>query len=978
MVTLPGGLHVQREIANRNNLLEPSHPIMSGIFDPIDVQEVSLASFTSIPERALVITTNEAAHPTLVEYAYGAGLVLVSGHPLEYFYDRGNVVGEILANMIPYAYAPAPQWIEVSAAADTVPAGGSTPVSVTLNAARLEPGTYIASVVVASNDPDEPTVSVPVSLHVRGIPDIAVTPSGLDFGEVFVGGQHQLLLDVSNAGTDVLHVLSIASNDPAVSIDVSSFTLETGESRQVAVTYSPTAAGILAATLTIVSDDPDSGTIGIALTASGLVPPDVAVGAPDLDVTLLHGASAVRTLSVRNTGGSDLRWALHFGSVAATTPRAVNAARVLIVEDYAPWLSTANERILEANGLTYNVVDTVWLPYENLASYALVIIASDQPTDTYLRLAARMDQFATYVAAGGVLEFHAAGWGWNGGNPTAVVLPGGMTIAARFADTNHVAEPDHPVMAGIPEQFSAFEASHVYFENLPPGTTVIGTDDIFNPNVVEYGYGSGRIIASGQTLELSYDDGAVTGTILANMIPWAARLSGAWLSFPTTSGVVPAGDRVEITANFDGSSLPPGDYEESLVLSSNDPDEPLVPITARLHLLRLRADAGADQRLECSGGGGANAALDGRASAHMDGPAAITRYLWSELGRALGEGASLVAPVPLGSHEVALRIEDATGETSDDIMLVDVVDTLAPSGGITSPSSGACLGPMAVPVVVTDSFTDLCGAGIARVYDPPQGGSVSAHGDHLVTLTASDTSGNPGAPASVSFTIDTVPPAVTIVADPATFEPSRILPFSSLFASGDNDGASGGVVHEVVTVDGCVVYDGFTYGDRDGLLGDESASTREVPICDMARACGRRHWTNPVIGVTATDCGGNSETATLIAAGEYLASHCAPATTLTVSSHAGNARLSWTPVQGASGYQVVRGGLNVLRMSGGAVPPRHAVLPGAGRTGGSPRRSGEPSRRQRLLVSRPRRDRRPSRELGRVLASPIRIARQRY
>ena len=47
-------------------------------------------------------------------------------------------------------------------------------MSVTFDATGLCGGDYDASIVIASNDPDEPEVIVPAHLHVVGVPDIRV------------------------------------------------------------------------------------------------------------------------------------------------------------------------------------------------------------------------------------------------------------------------------------------------------------------------------------------------------------------------------------------------------------------------------------------------------------------------------------------------------------------------------------------------------------------------------------------------------------------------------------------------------------------------------------------------------------------------------------------------------------------------------------------------------------------------------------
>ena len=84
----------------------------------------------------------------------------------------------------------------------------------------------------------------------------------------------------------------------------------------------------------------------------------------------------------------------------------------------------------------------------------------------------------------------------------------------------------------------------------------------------------------------------------------------------------------------------------------------------------------------------------------------------------------------------------------------------------------------------------------------------------------------------------------------------------------------GEVVHEWILVDDCVVYDGLTYGDGDGLLLDESAEIHEDELCRLRRLCDEEVWEDPVIEVWATDCGGNMNSASYVKTGTYLAFRC--------------------------------------------------------------------------------------------------------
>lgn len=273
------------------------------------------------------------------------------------------------------------------------------------------------------------------------------------------------------------------------------------------------------------------------------------------------------------------------------------------------------------------------------------------------------------------------------------------------------------------------------------------------------------------------------------------------------------------------------------------------------------AVAGSDQTVECTGDLSAIVQLDGSASFDPDAPTSpggrIASYLWSEAGATLASTASPRLPFHLGSHEVTLTVTDSAGATGVDDAVFTVQDTLPPTGKISFPPAHACFGPSALPVTLSDNFSDVCDPTISRRYEPAPGPSYSTHGDHHVLLTAGDEAGN-STDATVDFTIDTVPPTVAIL-EPAAGQrlvPAS-LPLSIVFLDADDDGAAGGVIHETISLQGCLVYDGATYGNRDGLLRDESIALTEAELCRIAAQCGFASLDQPELLVEATDCGGN-------------------------------------------------------------------------------------------------------------------------
>ncbi len=267
------------------------------------------------------------------------------------------------------------------------------------------------------------------------------------------------------------------------------------------------------------------------------------------------------------------------------------------------------------------------------------------------------------------------------------------------------------------------------------------------------------------------------------------------------------------------------------------------------------ADAGPDQRLECEDLR-ARATLDGRASYDLDSPPGtwqdITSWRWTEGDRELSREPAFSLFLGLGPHALTLTLQDASEDQGADTVRVDIVDTLPPAGAITAPGEGSCHGPAAMPLLVEDNFTDRCDPHFTRSYSP-SGPSFDQHGDHAVSLTATDVSGLETT-ATRAFTIDLVAPTVTLTSPPS----NATLPRPLVFTSRDDDGALGGPVHEQLLLDACVVYDGFRDGDGDGLLSDETIIIDQAFLCRAARLCGTTRWNDPQLRIQSTDCGNNT------------------------------------------------------------------------------------------------------------------------
>jgi len=180
------------------------------------------------------------------------------------------------------------------------------------------------------------------------------------------------------------------------------------------------------------------------------------------------------------------------------------------------------------------------------------------------------------------------------------------------------------------------------------------------------------------------------------------------------------------------------------------------------------ADAGPDQTVECTSPSGASVMLDGSGSSDPDGDP--LSYSWT--GPFGSEsGATPTVTIPLGTHAVSLTVDDGNGGTGTDTVDITVQDTTAPSVDAgpdvtleaTSPEGASF--DVASQVVASDTCSPVS-LSISPVPPPdyPLGSTV-------VTVTATDMSGNSASDTMTVTVVDTTPPELSITVTPTLLWP---------------------------------------------------------------------------------------------------------------------------------------------------------------------------------------------------------------
>ena len=223
-------------------------------------------------------------------------------------------------------------------------------------------------------------------------------------------------------------------------------------------------------------------------------------------------------------------------------------AIALLIQDFDPWQGQSAHHALNELGVPHDVINSSSLATWDLSKYRFIMYASAQDDNYYLNLRNNIDKISAFVSNGGLLIAHSCDWGWNGtgGWLGFSILPGGVTHSRLYLQSIHIVEPAHGVV--MSNEFTLTDAylsgwnwsTHGIFTDLLPGTTVVMVSPD-GPTYIDYDYGSGKVLATMQTVEWGYfNSGPNRPEFLRNEIRFALQ----W-----AVGKFKKGDIVRATAN---------------------------------------------------------------------------------------------------------------------------------------------------------------------------------------------------------------------------------------------------------------------------------------------------------------------------------------------------------------------------------------------------------------------------------------------
>ncbi len=525
-------------------------------------------------------------------------------------------------------------WLSVTPISGRVFAGTPFDLQVRFDATGLDGGSYNGEIVLASNDPNNSSVRVPVRLQVIGAPDINFSKSFFDFDSVLVTDTLALHLEISNPGTDVLQV-NLSTTSPFAATP-SAFTLPPRTTQSVEVSFLPTTVGVFADSLIVTSNDPDEARVSLGLKGVSLPPPEIEIAPTRLDENLSVGQTRQQTVTISNIGLSDLNFDLAFenAQVRLSGLRQENQREnaTAMRAEFGPELL----RLARAAtaGLAFPTKigdDNEGLAPELLAKFR----AQAQP---YMQMVARVNQTAAMPSLA-VAGFNSASlmsillslsnsvsdyvYTDVGDNFTLATLQSfdavivderdfrltlaeaqalrdyaatGKSVFIGMDDFDNLAADVQAVIYPLLGVSAAFDADFVFsaFNPAHPITQNLSTMESFNSVDNDYFTLDGgewlfadptnryfgvayqtrsRTALFGESLFAIVLNNPNNLLLLSNAIDWIAASVTGWVTVDKTADVLAPNTSANITVTFNAQGFRGGDYTADLVVTSNDPDE---------------------------------------------------------------------------------------------------------------------------------------------------------------------------------------------------------------------------------------------------------------------------------------------------------------------------------------------------------------------------------------------------------------------
>jgi hypothetical protein len=211
-----------------------------------------------------------------------------------------------------YTRSGMPYWLDVMDTLGSVSVLQTDSISFMFDTRGMRAGDYLAYINLETNDPSNPVVSIPLTLHVLGTPKAIVNENPIAFNDTYMGGSNIEQLEIFNDSLGTLKILDINSSTGVFLTSDTTYSVGAYNTFMLNISFEPLADSTYNDTLIIVTNDPANDTLMVPVTGTGIVASKLELVYTPLNATIATDDSLEFTVSIANIGEANLDWEMDF------------------------------------------------------------------------------------------------------------------------------------------------------------------------------------------------------------------------------------------------------------------------------------------------------------------------------------------------------------------------------------------------------------------------------------------------------------------------------------------------------------------------------------------------------------------------------------------------------------------------------------------------------------------------------------------